>query len=443
MFKVLIFLLPIMTLAKLNLSFNSSTEISPMEDCLLNLISNYFKNSSYGLIINHTGDSTFLKAVNLPIVIGTSFQNFNFQISSVIVFIENKSMENIWEFTSRTSDTKFIVVTNEENVSIVTQCFWKLRILFVLILVAKRNLIDVYTYYPFRVQNCSEFSKPILINTWNKSKKQFNDLWIDLKESDEIDVDLMRCSLNVSFMDFPPFVIRDKEKVEVVGMAGIEGNMMEIVATKLNFTPRYINRHEHEWGNFKPEPTGLVGDLYTYSSDFGFGGLYLFPTRYEYLDTAVAYNFLDSSVFVTPEGAGALLPEWMTLFIMEFKPMLWICVFSAFLISIFFFWQLYSFTGESEQKTNVITIFALLLGQSQKGSEIWSVRSYTVCWIWFGFIITSAYQSFLSGRLTAPPHTPNINSVKQLVDSHLTLNAPIGRTKIVKQERSRRNKQTS
>lgn len=211
-------------------------------------------------------------------------------------------------------------------------------------------------------------------------------------------------------------------------IAGIEGNIIEILTEKWNFTPNYINRHEHEWGNFDP-PSGLVGDVYTGASDIGFGGLYPFSYRLEYLDTPVTHNIQDGSVFVTFKGAAKKLPDWVTIFYAEFTHTVWLCLFLAFLISIFFSSQLQhlviTLTGQQDN-TTAIRYFAMLLGQSQKNTKIWSVRCYILSWIWFGFIITSAYQSFLSGRLTAPPLTPNVNTLKELLQTDLIISGPRG-----------------
>lgn len=208
------------------LNFTNSLTVgnlSKLEECLLELINVYFGNSKSVLIMNYETHHNFLRKIGKPtVLINTSNQrNVRFKIYSVILFINDKTVDDIWKITSRTSHTKFIVVGNKENISIITRRFWNLKILSLLILVEKEKFVEIYTYDPFFNQNCSGLSEPKLINNWDVIKREFHTTWKDI----DYNIDLMRCSLNISFMDFPPFVIRDREKTDVRKIAGIAAKL--------------------------------------------------------------------------------------------------------------------------------------------------------------------------------------------------------------------------
>lgn len=422
MFNILMILLPVVTCANdMILRYDWIDDI--MGKCVLDLVNKHFVNPKTILLLNYNNDLNVLHKNICASMVLSDTNAMKIDKSFDIVIILDNGLKwdqfgvNFWDFRYFAKNAKFIIISNERSLSSITECFWKMRILPVHVLVPAGNVIDVYSYSPFGIQNCSDLSAPKLLTKWNKSKRQFESFW-----NKETRVDLMKCPINISFMDFPPYAIRDKTKVEVKDMAGIEGNMMNTIADKLNFSARFINEGETGWGGFDP-PKGLLGNLYTGRSDFAFGGLYPIPIRYEYLDAAFTHNFIDSSVFITIDGAAHRPPEWVTIFVMEFTPTFWLLVLLTYIISVIFSWILFKMT-DLRRNYSIIKILAFFIGQSQRFDKKWTIRFFILSWTLFGFIITSAYQSAMSGRLTAPPQLPNINTLKELVNSDLVITAP-------------------
>lgn len=407
-----------------------------LHDCLEIVIDNYFKNQNWISVVDLNDEEFFFpRTGNILLRKNENFTKASFVEDNVIILTDQNNIENVLKNIFRNFRTKFIVVTNEENILNVTNSFWKNRILFLLILVPKKNVIDILTYSPFRVQDCSEITTPKLLNKYNPSSKKLENPWADLKDVDNLIIDFMKSRINISFMDFPPFVIRDRSKTEITHMEGIEGNMITAIASKLNFTPEFINRHESEWGKFEPIPTGLLGDLYTGRSDIGFGVLYPFPERYVKLDGAIAYSLQEVTTWVVPVDAGSDIPVWLANIISEFTLLTWFSIIITFILTILFFRFLNKvnskFSNQQPIPSAMFFLTAILIGQSQPQFSSTN-RFFILTWIWFGFVIMSVYQSAMSSRVTAPSPPSNIKTFEQLLRSKLEMTGPFLGLKVVK-----------
>lgn len=153
------------------------------------------------------------------------------------------------------------------------------------------------------------------------------------------------------------------------------------------------------------------------------------------LDAAVSYNLQDPTVWIVPAGALKQLPPWITIFLVEFSVDLWLGIIVTVTGSILFSELLKLYLIRVNNSRNLITAFHMItmfLGISQRDTKIWPLRLYLLCWAWFSLVITCSYEASLSSHLTAPTFPPHINTLKQLLESGLKLQGPIGGVRLIK-----------
>lgn len=228
------------------------------------------------------------------------------------------------------------------------------------------------------------------------------------------------CRGNVSFMDFPPNIIFSEER-----LLGYEGLAVEAVADHLGIELSYINRHEVEWGHFDP-PSGLEGDVATGRSLMGIGALFEFPERAEKGEIFVSCTSMQLS-WAVPVGAGPVHPTWFIVLVSELSVTVWMSTLAVYLALIPISMLL---DRKSENFTQwPFHNFALVLGSPQRLTQ---QKTFTISIVFFGFILTSYYQTMMSSKLTAPPKIPDISTMEELLKSGLTLTGPQNAGNILK-----------
>lgn len=229
-------------------------------------------------------------------------------------------------------------------------------------------------------------------------------------------------------MDFVPFVISKNLPMHRHHLNGIEGELMRVMGEVLNFTGTYKNRHEVEWGGFDP-PTGLLGDVFSGTSEIGFGVLFSFASRYPFLDVAAAHSVDECIGWVVPKGAGKNEPKWIQNFFMEFDHWMWISLAGSLFVVLSYSLILHRFDFHF---LPLMDLYSAFLGYpiiDTVNSDY--VRMFLCSWLWYSYLLTTAYKSSMSSLLTAPNPLKDIETLKDLSTSDLHLTGPFNALKVV------------
>lgn len=206
---------------------------------------------------------------------------------------------------------------------------------------------------------------------------------------------------------------------------GIEGNLLNEVAKKMNFIPTYVIAHNGvKWGWIYPSPQGAVGEVFTGRSDFAIGLLAPTIERFENLDISLPYNGEECITYGVPTGAGATAPYWITILFFEFSFSIWLLIIISFL-ALFAAIRLIAKISKKKWLPSASDII-LYTYSSYFGLPIFipknlPFRIVLLSWILFAFIVTLAYKSSMGSRLTVPHKDPDINTFNELLQSKLQL----------------------
>lgn len=236
-----------------------------------------------------------------------------------------------------------------------------------------------------------------------------------------------QCAVNITIVDVKPITIfKDECNCNRSSrLQGIEGNLMQEIARKFNFNPTFVIALDGiGWGWIRPSPHGAVGEVYTGRSDFANGLLAPTVERYENLDISLPYNGRECITCGVPKGAGVSTPSWIIILVSEFTPVTWMLIFFSFVVTFFIFFALnkYSKAKLFFRNSDIFLYeFSSCLGLPIKVPQYLSFKLSVLTWILFCFIVTVAYKSSISSKLTVPNEDPDINTFEELLLSSLEL----------------------
>jgi len=278
----------------------------------------------------------------------------------------NNSINVIIGLLRKNADTRFVIVSEMDELTIIENEIDHIQLCHVLIVVTNGNDAETRNF------NCAKISAVL------------------------------------SFLHIPPAVIAKDDK-----LMGYEAMMFQTIAKTIGLNLSFVDRHEVEIGQPTP-PDGLLGDVWTGQSVAGLGTLYAFYDRFLHLDIVFSCTTVELS-WAVPINAGKSQPTWALVFISEFSGIVWTLLLVTYLGLVM--WSLILVTEEKYIELPFY-ILALIIGAPVIRKLPKVVYGFIII---FGFLMTSHYHTIMSSKLTVPPKISQIRSTKDLVESDLRL----------------------
>ncbi|XP_067140372.1 glutamate receptor ionotropic, delta-1-like isoform X1 [Centruroides vittatus] len=219
--------------------------------------------------------------------------------------------------------------------------------------------------------------------------------------------------LKVAVLPWDISMVIKMEGNKIIPQAGIDYNLLKVMASKLNFSYSLLIPKDKQWGVKKEngEWTGLIGMLQTKEADIALATLSITEERKK----AVSFTFpyiTQSVTFVThsPQEKSKVLAV-----VRPFPLQLWIGVICTFII---FGLIIHSFI-HLERKLSISRIYwymfetLMLKGDSCYFIET-RIRFMIISWFFAGLVLTASYSGILTSFMSLPGHYSPINSVAEL-----------------------------
>ncbi|XP_058811320.1 ionotropic receptor 21a-like [Topomyia yanbarensis] len=297
-----------------------------------------------------------------------------------------------------------IVITGEIYEDLNELLRWMFEDLWILdifnvnvLVVASDGSILVYTFFPYREFHC-ETVKPLL--------------WLNFTgtiDMDDIDLYPNRlrsfhgCPLKGGTFEAKPYTIIPKRgNASELVVSGFEGDLIDLLKQRLNFTVHYqIAPNGSQWGfaREKGNSTGLMKLIQEELVDFGVGCLAFTYDRHVYLKPGIAHY---TSLVLFAVSAGRPFTAFEKLFC-PFSPTVWYLtvVYLAIGTVVIFGLQFTSlrvrnFVYGSEQTAAYLNLLQIFFGGGigrTPGRNF--ARTLLLLWVIFCFVIRTLYQGSL------------------------------------------------
>lgn len=325
---------------------DSTTELF---NCLSNVTRTYFDRRTIYLHLNALNSNaaivdSFAKAVQSPKVImpySSLFDNSSSQqqLKGVFVFLaEDGLYKQLLNFTQR---SYFVAVWTKKasmyNVRQVFRDFWANgKHLNVVGLVAMDNgIVNAYTYRPFSHYGCGKLGRPYLLDQWANAAFQ---TWVDLFSYKSKTGNMRSCPIKCVGNEHPPDAVMRSGRYGYT-VLGVGGKMLEIVASRMNFTPVITSTKSnsnlteaYSWYSSSDVLDDITAMLYAEEVDLAFGW-YSYATRSnnEYNTELAKTTSIDCLGWAVPYRAGPPPRSW-TNYVNEFDQFGWLFIGSMFVV---------------------------------------------------------------------------------------------------------------
>ncbi|XP_040565678.1 uncharacterized protein [Lepeophtheirus salmonis] len=212
---------------------------------------------------------------------------------------------------------------------------------------------------------------------------------------------------------------------------GYEYSIIEEASKQFNFNFKIINPADGQWGKINEKTgkwTGVVGDVIYNTIDIAISAIFQTFSRRMALDGTVHFSD-DYLVIVAPNAKK--FPQYLAL-INPFTPVVWLCMALFIFICSAAFYIIANLeqriTGFELKDWAVLKnafwyVYGTYIGESitrdTKSKNAFAVRCVIAVWLYYSFILLSAYGGELKAFLTNPRYTSPIETVKGVVDSGL------------------------
>ncbi|XP_055611317.1 uncharacterized protein LOC129757935 [Uranotaenia lowii] len=316
--------------------------------------------------------------------------------------------------------------------SVLLQIFddlWNFQILNVVVAVSdldapgEQQEIILYSYFPFREDYC-ENTEPIVLRRWFASS--VFDYSVDLFPKKLVDFN--GCRLMVATFHYPPYIIVSDDPITgKKSLSGIEGNMLDMIARKLNFTMEVIQlKGEVKWGAIKNQTavSGAVKLVADGVANMTVGAFSMHGDRIAVLKQSSSY-YTVKLIFTVPPGRS------YTAFEKLFRPfafLTWV-VLSAYLIigvSIIFIMRYVSRSARSFVygygiQMPTLNVFNVLFGGAMTRTPARNfARTLLFLWMYYCLIIRSLYQGSLFEYLQQQKNFSHLNTLQKIEAAKLT-----------------------
>ncbi|XP_047997273.1 uncharacterized protein LOC125234895 [Leguminivora glycinivorella] len=337
-------------------------------------------------------------------------------IESYISFIRilNVMKPDLKGKTVLTSGAKFLIILLDPvKLERITAIMWSFNAVNVLIITKDGDKIGLYTYYPYRNHTHCHETEPVLMRHWNKNAS------LKFKAYPNKMKNMHKCPLYVSTNK-----LYHPTTEKLVPLQMIKKTIVKLLRDQMNFTPMTLmsdyvsidSDRAKNWSDSLNDVITGLANISTCSIPLGYDRLGL-------LDYSTPYFRVRLSWLAPPIGPG---PVWWRLFT-PLNSYLWLV-----LLCIVFFVTSLPFTLKLRRVKkfcykhfkNVHKIqgaafrtWGVMLGQPIRVAPRCFRDFYIISlWIWFTFVVRSAYQSVLIGALKTDPILGNFANLKETVE---------------------------
>ncbi|XP_062708000.1 uncharacterized protein LOC134288154 [Aedes albopictus] len=298
---------------------------------------------------------------------------------------------------------RYLIVINsaidEPFVQKVFEDLWKMQIANVVLIGIVANKPRMWTYFPFSDGNCRQARLT------------------QLSPDDELYPDKIAsfhgCQLKVGSFETRPFTIMDRSVEGELRMTGFEGDLLDLLKAKLDFTTQiYEPENGEQWGYaLQQNSTGLVRMIQEEEVDFGISCMGISVARNEVLKAGIAH-YTTALVLAVPKGRPYTALEKL---FHPFQVEVWWCIATVLLGSTIVIANveqadeaIRNFVygrGVQAPYLNLIRIFFSISMHRLPTRNF--ARTLLFYWIFFCFVIQSLYQGalyrYLQKDSTLPP----------------------------------------
>lgn len=389
-------------IANSNFRFRKETVIW-FKDVEMTLVNTFIK-SYNGVVMVESKDAELTRQV---LVIVESFQSFLQILGKLKPDLRGKSLLN--------GGAKFLILlfSNRKKIERINNILWNYYVTEVIIVTKGSGNILLYTYFPYKNHlNCRN-TEPTLIGTWNGTSKLKNLYPDKMKNMNE-------CPLYISTNK-----IKCPLKEKMIPLEIIKKTLVKLLRDIMNFTPivsvkDYISIDSiraRNWSDSLSDVIAGVANISTCTIPLGVDKLGL-------LDYSAPYFRMRLLWFAPPITPG---PGWWRLF-SPLDGYLWLVL----LITTFFVNSLpfvmkikpiNRFCGRylrnaTRLRGTVFRIWGVMMGQPVYLAPKRFRDFYIIgLWIWFTFVVRSAYQSVLIGALKTDTIQGNYANLRDTVSA--------------------------
>ncbi|XP_024086291.1 uncharacterized protein LOC106664420 [Cimex lectularius] len=343
-------------------------------------------------------------------------------LKGLFILIPNSDLNVYSRFfkTAQYNSLQYLIITKKfHDVVNNFELMWSFRLLDVAALYVSETGLYVLTFFPFNSNGCSD-TFPIRINTWNKWIKGFA-IEKNIFSRKRKLYNLHGCSIKVSLQD------RSLSELYQQSINGVSIKLFQTIKKFMNFSTlivemdREANAYAAAYFNFS---TAVIQSVLKGQSDIGVG---IFSQLLDYdpnILSPVQLN-VDCFTWAVPVKAGAMPSIW-TMYAFEFDYYTWCAlIVNHVIVWAFFHVVFYLYKSQEDRFTSKFSslyLFAIYLNVSVDPKPTSNaLRMFYINWLFFCFVMTSAYQASMGSFVTVPPDSTNIGSVAELLKTNLTL----------------------
>ncbi|PSN34681.1 Ionotropic receptor 599 [Blattella germanica] len=366
---------------------------------------------------------------------------FTFNFVDDINSLLEKQIVDLRDTTHWNPRAKFLVVvtnidtgTRKDIAFIISRSLKKFFIINVIILIPativnpeRRELeeldLELYTWYPFKEQNCGELKSVELVEKWNISRiHKFKNIteFYPIK----IPKYFMKCPIKISSFGIRPYIIpiEDRTYEETNNLYNLSGIMVEYIINAIEemnltafFYPPVISTNLLD----AVETVKLLG----ISSDIVLGPFPLLSLLESMFDHTVPY-FFDSVHWLVPCPGPISKVERI---LSTYSESVWIAIICTFSCSALTFWFIAKRDSDNKESCAYVGMsnsfyntWAISLGISVTKIPIdTTLRLFFILFVWYSFAMSTIFQAFFMAYLVEPGYENPITTFEELIASNV------------------------
>jgi hypothetical protein len=448
---IVLFTRPTFIDTRLNISFLNSP--SSLRTCLFKMSDKYLNNGTIWLTsTEHTNTSLFRDEIFKNLILfgnsisitttdfgkdiksSTWLRTNNYVIETSDVTDLEGTIHNLKYLHSWNSNAKFfLIATNIYNetdkvLAGMVESLWFEGIYNFLLITPDRNVsnvINFYTWYPYRCKRGVDFSKLRLLDTCSNGHFQNNSNLFPAK----IPKKLRFCKLHVGAVIWPPYVMSPSKRVantdHYVLDEGIEVRLIRAIAAQLRLNVSYtVSEKPLNWGDLfdNGTATGLMALLRGKKIDIAIASLRPSTQKVQYFEVSDSY-FFESFSWCVPHATTQ--PSWRKV-LDAISYQIWIVFCLSFLAESVVVWLLSKKTQKETYYKNYINcllnLFSMALGVSTRHHPKTQILRWICCfWILFCLNFGVLYETQLFSVLTKPVYDNQIKSIGEIMENNLQM----------------------
>jgi Ligand-gated ion channel. len=287
------------------------------------------------------------------------------------------------------------------------------------------STFDLYTWFPYQSEvKCANIDHAVLIDRWVGEDEGHFLRNVDLFPT-KIHKNFHGCPLRVSPINAPPLFMRnnytDDENTTKYEYYGLEAECFKLITETLNITPIYIL---HSAFGLEVR-VNILGDLLNDDTDVTFGAFPLHELVYPSADPTISYIVSYMKWYVP---CGRPVPR-MEKISKIFNASVWLMLALIFFFSVVVIWlgarsaENYGLKESPSYMTicnSVQNMWAIFIGLAASDMpRTTKLRSYFCLFVWYCFIVSTLFQTYLTSFLVDPGVQERIKTLDELFQSDI------------------------